>query len=508
MSSDANDRPNILLILTDQQRSDTLGCYGASWVNTPNLDRLGREGAIFENCYVNNTICTPSRASIWTGKELPGHGVYKLYDELPPGEVHFTQRLKEGGYRTALYGKLHTSGRLFEAYQRHPTDGFEEYEWGLEASIHLDSPFNGYSRWLQEKHSEFFRELSGKGRDLLHHPQEAHFTHWAAERTIDFIRRAGENAPGAGRVPFFCCMSVFDPHNPYEDYPKEMLGHLRQEDMPERLADLRRDRPEGIERERNHSYLGGFASLSAEEIGAMRVGYYASVALIDLEVGRVLDSLVEAGVADNTLVLFASDHGDMIGDHDLLVKGGFFYEAAVKVPFLIRWPQQLKGGTRVSAVVQPHDIAATILEAAGLMTPEISREMPTSRDLLPLAGGDVEAVRSHAVCAYRNSGICDTKRPWDPPIDATMVTDGRYKLSLYHGDRGELYDLQEDPQELRDLYSESGSCHERVRLTESLVEWLQFHERNNLGTRGGERLPGLGDQIDNRLKRSSFEGRS
>jgi arylsulfatase A-like enzyme len=506
MSSDARDRPNILLILTDQQRWDSLGCYGADWVDTPNLDRLAREGVIFDNCYVNNTVCTPSRASIWTGKELPGHGVYRLYDELPREEVHFTRRLQEAGYRTALYGKLHTSGRLFEAHQRHPTDGFDEYEWGLEASIHLDSPFNGYSRWLQEKHPEFFRELSDRGRDVLHHPREVHFTHWAAERTIDFIRRVAGGEPDSGQAPFFCCMSVFDPHNPYEDYPQEMLRHVRRKGMPERLADLRRDRPEGIERERAHSYLGNFASFSEDEIAAMRLGYYASVALIDLEVGRVLDSLAEAGVEENTLVLFASDHGDMIGDHDLLVKGGFFYEGGVKVPLLMRWPRQVEGGTRVSAVVQPHDIAATVIEAAGLMTPEVSQEMPTSRNLLPLATGDVGSVRSYAVCAYRNSGICDSKRPWEPPIEATMVTDGQFKLSLYHGDGGELYDLKNDPEELHDLMRDPDYCHERLRLTESLAEWLEFHERNGLGTRGGERLPAGADQLDNRLKHSSHEG--
>lgn len=531
MSNPAVSRPNILLILTDQQRWDSLGCYGAEWVNTPNLDRLGREGAIFDNCYVNNTICTPSRASLWTGKELPGHGVYKLYDNLPHDEVLFPHRLRQNGYRTALFGKLHTSGRLFEAYERHPNDGFDEYEWGLEASIHLDSPFNGYSRWLQERHPKFFQELSEKGRNLLHHPQEVHFTHWAAERTKDFIRRSvasrrdsnrggeprgrggsnpgADGGPDANSAPFFCCMSVFDPHNPYDDYPREMVEHLRLDRMPERLGDPRRERPEGIERERAHSYLGAFDALSDEEIEAMRVGYYASVALIDLEVGRVLDALAEAGVEENTLVIFASDHGDMIGDHDLLVKGGFFYEAGAKVPLLMRWPARLGAGNRVSAVVQPHDIAATVMAAAGLMTKEVASEMPTSRDLVPVAAGEAESVREYAICAYRNSGISDSKRPWDPPIEATMICDGRYKLSLYHGEpgSGELYDLQSDPRELNDLYEEAACREDRLRLTEALLGWLQYHERKGLGSRGGEKLPGPADQLDNKLRSQPSEGR-
>ena len=100
-------QPNILLLMTDQQRYDSLGCYGAHWVQTPNLDRLAEEGVLFENCYVNNTICTPSRASLLTGKHLPGHGVYKLHDILPKDEILFTKRLQQAGYRTALFGKLH-----------------------------------------------------------------------------------------------------------------------------------------------------------------------------------------------------------------------------------------------------------------------------------------------------------------------------------------------------------------------------------------------------------------
>lgn len=511
-----SDKPNILLILTDQQRWDSLGCYGANWVDTPNLDRLGREGAIFDNCYVNNPVCTPSRSSLWTGKELPGHGVYKLYDNLPHDEVLFPERLRRAGYYTALYGKLHTSGRLFEAYHRHPNDGFDEYEWGLEASIHLDSPFNGYSRWLQAEHPAFYSELEAKGRALLHHPQEVHFTHWAAERSIDFIRRRSREGP------FFCCMSVFDPHNPYEDYPLSMLDHVHQDRLPERVADPRRDRPRATERERAHSYLGSFEDMSDEDIHSMRLGYYASIALIDIEVGRVLDTLEEQGVSEDTLVIFASDHGDMTGDHDLVVKGAYFYDACTKVPFLLRWPARLAGGTRVDALVQPHDVARTVLEAAGAADEKAKDSMPTSADLLPLARGEIEAVHEYVVCPYRNSGISDDKQPWDPPIYGTMVHDGRYKLSVYHDEsgrpvdggsgrlgasrrpasepEGELYDMKADPAEMNDLFRREEAADARQRLTNMLVDWLFRHERAGLGTRGGEQIPGAADRLDNRLK--------
>lgn len=493
------ERPNIVLFLTDQQRWDSLGCYGADWMETPNLDRVAAEGARFDRCYVNNPVCTPSRSSIWTGRELPGHGVYQLYDLLPEDEVFFTERLRDAGYHTALFGKLHTSSRLFEADRRHPHDGFDEYEWAIEASIHLDSPFNGYRRWLEQEHPEFLSELTEKGRSLLHHPREAHFTHWAAERTIDFIERGAAGADD-GSAPFFVCMSVFDPHNPYEDYPLEMLRRIDEGSIPPPLPDPRRDRPEAVEREREHSYLGAHDALGAEEIAAMRRGYFASVALIDLEVGRVLEALDRTGLAENTLVIFASDHGDMIGDHELLVKGAFFYDACSRVPFLMRWPARIPEGRVVEAVVQPHDIAATVLAAAGLHDSLPENAMPDSRNLAPLARGEAERVHEYAVCAYRNSGISDAKRPWDPPINATMITDGRYKLSVYHGEgRGELYDLVHDPNELDDHYDDKRWASTRARLASALTDWFSRHELRGAASRGGELLPGPTDQLDNRL---------
>jgi arylsulfatase len=427
---------------------------------------------------------------------------------MPEDAVFFPQHLQNAGYRTALFGKLHTSSRLFEADHRHPNDGFDEYEWAIEAAIHLDSPFNGYSRWLKERDPAFYEDLLQRGRNVLHHPQEVHFTHWAADRTIDFIDRSVQGGDQAN--PFFVCMSVFDPHNPYEDYPLEMLDRIDDKGMPPPLSDPRRNRPEGIERERRHSYLGAFEEIPSADISSMRRGYFASVALIDIEVGRVLDALGRRGISDNTLVLFLSDHGDMLGDHDLVVKGGYFYDACSRVPFLIRWPGHVPAGTVVAAPVQPHDIARTILSAAAVPETRYDREMPDSRDVVPLAKREIDRVHDYTITAYRNSGISDEKRPWDPPIHATMIYDGRYKLSVYHGElaeedapargsRGELYDIHVDPDELNDLFDDSGYVETRLRLTEQLNQWFFRKEQNSAASRGGEMRPGPADQLDNRL---------
>jgi choline-sulfatase len=493
-----SEKPNILLISTDQQRRDTLGCYGAHWLRTPHLDRLASEGAAFDNCYVNNTICTPSRASMWTGKHLPGHGVYKLYDTMPKDEVLFSEYLQHAGYATGLFGKLHVSGRMFEADNRLPHDGFDEYEWSLEASIHLDSRYNGYAKWLQNHHPDFYAGLKEKGRELLHHPKEVHFTHWAAERSIDFIKRH------AGHRPFFCCMSVFDPHNPYQDYPEEMRTMVDEHALPEPLPDERTEVPDGVRRERDHSYLGRCAACTRDAIRSMRLGYFASIAFIDEEVGRVLSALEEAGTAENTLVIFVSDHGDMLGDHGLLVKGAFFYDESAKVPLIMRWPERIPAGRRCNALVQPHDLAATVLDAAGAEQSEFEQGgFHDAQSLIPLASGATEEVREYAVCAYRNSGISDAKRPWDPPIHSTMIRDERYKLSVYHTDqegRGELYDMKRDPDELHNLHDVPQYAEVKHRLLQALIEWMFQNEVGYLGSRGGEVLPGEHDRLDNMMK--------
>ena len=475
------NRPNVLLILTDQQRWDSLGCYGADWVDTPALDRLAAAGARFDRCYCTNPICTPSRASLWTGRHLPGHGVYRLDSIFPDDQVLFSRTLRDAGYHTGLFGKLHVSGRMYEEARRHPDDGFDEYEWCLESVISMDSPLQAYSAWLRERNSQLHDRMRSEGRRVVHVPREFHMTHWAADQSIDFIRRCTTGARG-GAEPFFCCMSVFDPHNPYDDYPIEYAERVDAAGLPSLIDDRRTNVPHGVERERSGSYLGDIDQISPADIERMRVGYYASIALIDDEVGRVLDALEETGTADNTLVIFASDHGDMLGDHRLLVKGAVFYDACVRVPFIMRWPGRIPAGTVVDAPVQLHDIAATVTTAA--QCPPAYREEERKlcgHDLLPLVHGERDEVRDDTVCLYRNTGINRLTRDWSPPLDASM---------LIHGDqrgrpRGELYDMIQDPNELTNLWERPSHREVRETLCGRLMDWLVATETAYLGSRGG-----------------------
>ena len=507
-------RSNILLIVTDQQRFDSLGCTGAHWVHTPNLDQLAADGVLFENCYAANPICTPSRASLMTGKHLPGHGVYRLHDVLPAAEVMFPERLRAQGYTTALFGKLHVSGRVEEAARRHPHDGFDVYEWCLEPALDLDSPFNGYAAWLRERHPEFLRHLEANRRHRGHDPLETSMNRWAADRTIDFVRAQAGPPRGAPRRPFFCMMSVFDPHNPYDNYPLEMerLVDAARIPAPVPAADGGAEVPWAFTAERGHSYLGPMSSFSADDIARMRLGYSAMVAHVDLEVGRVLAALEEEGLAQDTLVVFTSDHGDMLGDHATLVKGAMLHDPCVRVPLIARWPGVLDGGRRSPALVQLHDLAATFAAAGGVPAGEIAARMPDARDLAAGKGagtggaaGGYDEFHDTVVTAYRNSGIDDRGRSWDPPIHATMVRSGRFKLHVYHPVAGRqatticrLYDMESDPREQHDLCGDPGHRAVLDDLKDRLLSWLLGAE-NLHGSRGGEAIPRADQLVVNRI---------
>jgi arylsulfatase A-like enzyme len=467
--------------MTDQQRWDSLGIYGAPEANTPHLDRLAAQGARFTHCYCNNPVCTPSRASLLTGGELPDHGVMRLEDVLDDSKMMFPELLRRQGYRTALFGKQHVSSRMVEHHRRHPLDGFEIYEWCHEPAIHTDSPYNAYARWLQKVAPAFLEELSQKGRGVGHFPSAYHATRWTAEATMDFLReQAGQSHP------FFCMASVFDPHDPYDDYPLECAGRISCERIREPIPAPGDDKlPEGIILEREWSYMKKKAT-DPESIRQARLGYHASIAFIDEQFGRILACLEATGQADNTIVIFTSDHGDMLGDHGLMAKGAFFYDPCTHVPLLMRWPEKIAAGTVLDGLVQLNDIAATLTEAAEVPMGERRHYMPSSVSLLPyVTDPDTGPIRDTTVCAYRHTGY--GTRPDDVgtyiPVSATMLRQGDYKLCLYHDDltgeiaaQGQLFDMAKDPEERNDLWGAASHQAIKRRMTGLIENWIDVRE--------------------------------
>lgn len=466
--------PNIVLISTDQQRFDMVAAAGNPAVSTPHLDRLAAQGALFENCYVQNPVCSPSRASLMTSTYVSTHGLYENGVDIDPDTRVFSKDLAEAGYDCGLVGKFHLSSCFDGRTEPRLDDGFRVFRWAHDP--YPGSSENAYHRWLRSRRPELYeRALEDRGLfDSM--PTEAHYSHWIAEETISFLRtdrRADQ--------PFFFVANFFDPHHGF-GAPEEYIRRYDDVELPPintRDGELD-DKPE-IQRlasERRGGGLPSYVEHTEQELREVRTAYYAMVSLVDDEVGRILDALDEEGLAENTIVVFTSDHGELLGDHQLLRKGPFMYDCSVRVPLIVRWPGVVAEGTRRTELVQWVDLAPTFLDVAGLDRP---RQMQ-GESLTPLLRGEEVGWRDWALSQYRSGGD-----PANPGAHLTMLRHDRWKLIAHHGppgtsrDRaGELYDLESDPGELENLWADGAHLGVRLELTERMLDVLTgIEDRRN-----------------------------
>jgi arylsulfatase len=466
-------RPNILFICTDQQRYDALGCYGNTHIQTPTIDRLADEGVLFEQCYVQNPVCAPSRASLVTGQYPHSHGLWGNGVALPAHHPLFSKALADDGYTCGMIGKMHLAACFGGRTEERLDDGYSFYKWAHDPTHR--SPENDYHRWMRERYPDTYEQAFANGVRKNHEPAafdtiptEAHYSRWASERALEFLD--GERPDDD---PFFLWVNFFDPHHPFVA-PQEYLDRYDPASLPEPVGfdgELE-TKPEIQRMASEQSYAGharGYASYEGDEVQRVIAAYYAMVSLIDDEVKRILDRLEALGLADDTLVIFTSDHGEMLGDHQLLLKGPMLYDCAVRVPLIMRWPGRLPAGERRPELVQWIDLTSTFLDVAGL------EPMPTAQgtSLLPIArGDDGTEPRGWALCEYINSG-----HPYDPPIYLTMLRTGDHKLIVQHGPpatcrerTGELYDMRADPDELTNLWDDPAAAGTRIELERMLLD--------------------------------------
>jgi arylsulfatase A-like enzyme len=460
----------VLVICTDQQRWDSLGCYGSEEVSTPCVDGLAAGGTLFERCYATNPVCAPSRASMLTGAYPYQHGLWANGVKLPAERVTLLRELAAAGYRTGLVGKLHLSPCADGRTEDPAEYGFQWNRWSHGPP--QSAPGNSYHLWLAERFPELAAEAAASGRpqtDLppadgrpaAYHdmPAEAHYSRWAADAAVEFI-----NGTGQGQ-PWLLWVNFFDPHHPFAappDYVRRVTQRPRR--PPAGSADDLRGRPRPLQGLSEQSYAGsarGFREYRPDEISQIRDRYWAMIDLVDEQVGQVLRAAEAAGPAEDLLVLFISDHGEMLGDHGLLLKGPMMYEGAMRVPCIVRWPTRVPAGQRMAGIASLADVAATISHAAGIQ-PLVGGH---GRSLVEVAAGMREP-RTAVLAEYRDSG-----HPAEPLISTTMVCDGRYKAIVWHNQRddgaepeGELYDLAADPDELVDRWHDPRLAQIRSRL--------------------------------------------
>jgi choline-sulfatase len=415
---------NILMIMADQLAGPALPACGHPTVRTPHLDALAARGTVFENCYCNNPLCTPSRQSMITGRLASAIGSYDNAAELPASVPTFVHHLRRGGYRTILAGKMHFIG----PDQLH---GFEER---LNTDI-----YPATFEWTPDWRRGLYGNPGTSARKLL----QSGPADWTDQLTYDedsqrrVLQRLGNLARRKNDRPFFLCVSYTHPHDPYLISPKywDLYRDVRI-DLPAAPAEPFELMHPYCQWLHIHHEIDKYPP-SAERIRATRRAYYGMVSYVDDKVGELLAALDRLGLWEDTMVLFTSDHGDMMGEHGMWFKRTF-HEWSARVPLIVYKPGARRGH-RVPQVVSLVDVFPTLLDWAGLPPAEHPLD---GRSFAAGLHGDLAGWKDCAIIEYMGEGLLAPMR---------CIRAGRYKYVHVHGYPPLLFDLQTDPLETHNL---------------------------------------------------------
>lgn len=422
-------RPNILVFLTDDHGQWAQQAYGNSELKTPNLDRLAARGIRMRQAFTTCPVCSPARASFFTGRMPSQHGIHDWLEEKHDSLVHpglagqtlIAELMKNAGYHTGLVGKWHC-GR-----EREPHPGFDRW----------------FSYWVDQYPHRGVQHFSDQGKLVVAEGQQSPFF---TRRVIDFLEEHKKNEAADGK-PFFLFISYVDTHSPHKDAPEDLVAQYDQAtfcDIPDEKFPSCHGRA-----------LDPVDSDAARE-RRKRMEYYAAVSSVDREVGKVLDALAAAGQMDNTLIVYTGDHGLNAGQHGMWEKGNHtqpqnFLEESIRIACTVSWPSGgiLQNATCDDFVSHP-DLWATLLEVAGA-----APDAATAAKINSPGVSCLRQLRGQKIADWRRTMICEFG-------NARMARNDRYKLIKRYPYAGvcfpdELYDLKEDPRETR-------NCHDKPAL--------------------------------------------
>ena len=464
--------PNILFITTDQQQKKTLGCYGNEQIKTPNIDELANRGMTFDKAYCENPICIPSRNTMITGRKSAHHRALLHNSSLSSQEKTIGNVLGELNYTTHFIGKphfksqqTHGSEESIEDWRREqkqgwngPYVGFETVEMVLGHS----NPFVGhYGEWLKANHKDKIKYFSeaylekadvscGQGTYKTMIPEEIHSSTYVGNQLVRFLESNAE-----ADNPFYCFASFPDPHWPlmtppeyyemYQDTPIDI-------DYPDYRDDPNLENYPSPFRnyQKSGKFLqydgGGHSVKDKNDIEKITRAYWGSISLIDKNIGKIMKTLRDTGLEDDTLVIFTTDHGEYMGAHGMMAKGGVCWEEFINVPFIVSYPGIIPPGSRTSGLFSFTDIVPTILDFIEEETQSLPWDGISQKKLFT---GERESCRE-ALTVHHPNHFIDRL----PPDQHVLIRNDGWKLIYFAKESGgQLYNLNDDPGEKRNLYN-------------------------------------------------------
>lgn len=444
--------PNILWVCSDQQRFDTIEGLNNPYIRTPNLRRFMGESVTFTRAFVQNPVCSPSRASFLSGRYPHTAGLCMNGQRIRPTERLLPRVLTDFGYTCGLAGKLHLSpvagGRLEDRID----DGYSRFAWSHDIA-NLWPGQNMWRVWLESQGMKWPERID----DPAGVPLDARYmqTAWCADRGIDFLRQQKQFGP------WLMSVNIYQPHAPFLP-AREFLDRYDPEKLPAPAYQAGELDAKPVYQRRAQGIANyPFLKMSPLERRKVTAAYYAMVEQVDDAFGRMLSALEESGQADNTIVIFMSDHGEMLGDHGFYLKGPHFYDPAIRVPLMVRWPKRYQAGLKCDALVEMVDLAPTLLEAAGIPVLEGMQ----GRSLTPLLTG---ASSSHRESVFTE--FYDVRPRAQQSVRASSLRTDSARLTVYHDlATGELYDLRKDPGETTNLWNDANARPVKEELTLKLL---------------------------------------
>ncbi|MFO7870139.1 MAG: sulfatase-like hydrolase/transferase [Kiritimatiellia bacterium] len=462
--------PNVIFILSDQHNAKCLGHKGHPNVKTPNLDKLAAEGVRFDNAITQNPICTPSRVCFHSGQYCHNHGCYGLSGPRPRGLPTMFGHFRKHGYTTAALGKIHCP----EYWIEDDCDVFHET-----CKCSIDGRSAEYASYLEERglteledHGAM-NEFGPKGRQTVEgRPSKVSYQDgqegWIAVKAIEFMKRAQ-----SCNKPFFMHVSLPKPHQCYT--PAEEFWNLYNEKdlvLPDNADSEDPHSPPHLKGMRERFRKADWTLFEPGTFTAGRLrklhGYFGSISHVDHAVGEIVQWLDENGLGDETLVIYSSDHGDYAVEHGIMEKApGICHDAITRIPYIWRWPGRFKPGHAAPELVETVDVSATLTRLCGL--PDL--ETSDGRDISGLLEGGSGELREVAVTEFAWSKSIrkgDWRMVWYPKeMFAEEYPDGF----------GQLYNLKEDPWEMKNLYFESEHAGRVKEMRADLLEWLVTNTR-------------------------------